>query len=402
MKRSTLLTLSNSGVRFDRCDGDFYFENIDDKHTSNVAEVVYKGLKRNGWHQDRLILGIDSTKVYFLEAEVSPNLINDQEALCYELEARLPMDAETIAAICIGSSQDTNSFLVWDTAGVAELAKSLSLEYELSLSAFVPVELSIAEQERESRRGEQTTRLLNGERTEQFCWDNNRLVSWTYHPSGDQPMDSKGNPDLNLVDSEKRSTVLKELLSGGERTIRNLNCDFSEVVPFGGSSVGSIWEPLLMGCLVFLICVFSSLIWKSIQAEDSVKSAEAQIVANFRKQFPDRKINGPVNKLLESELGEAQKLAGLESHPKTSERLLVSLKKTLAGFDQKIRFQINSLTIEQDAVLVSGKVKSFSDFQSLKETFGKRGFDVDPESTFGEPFTISLKPRLISETGGQL
>jgi len=373
MKRSTLLTLSNSGVRFDRCDGDFYFENIDDIHTSNAAEVVYEGLKRNGWHQDRLILGIDSTKVYFLEAEVSPNLINDQEALCYEL----------IAAICIGSSQAISSFLVWDTAGVAELAQSLSLEYELSLSAFVPIELSIAEQERESGRGELTTRLLNGERTEQFCWDDNRLVSWTYHPSGDQPMDSKDIPDLNLVDSEKRSTVLAELLSGGERTIRNLNCDFSEVVPFGGSSVGSIWEPLLMGCLVFLTCVF-------------------EIVANFRKQFPDRRINGPVNKLLESELGEAQKLAGLESHPKTSERLLVSLKKTLAGFDQKIRFQINSLTIEQDAVLVSGRVKSFSDFQSLKEAFGKRGFDVDPESTFGEPFTISLKPRLTSGTGGQL
>lgn len=401
MTSLTLLTLKDSEIWLDRADGDFQIGTIENDNPQAIAKGIYEMLRDKGWLGDKLVFGIDSPKVYLVKGEFDKNIVGDHEALCYQLEAQLPLEAETMAAICIGNDEKEGSYLVWDTAGVAEISQTLSSEYELALTAFVPTGLCIADQQRNGKLPRHTKVLHNGMRTERFSWHRNRLVLWDYF-KGDPEMLLQDVQQDDVIDSNQRKDLLKDLLSGGHRGIEGAGYDFSEVVPFGGRKVGSVWTPILLGSLVFLVCVFAAFLFKIAEAEQAIGQAEGGIVVNYRKLFPDQRINGPVIKLLEKELKGKQKLASLMGHPETSRDLLESLGKLLEGFNQEIRFQINTMSIEPDAISISGDVKNFSDFQTLKETFGKRGFSVGTDSIYGAPFTLSLKPKTSSDSKGQL
>lgn len=396
--KSTLVTWSRAELRFERSDGANHIEEAVGVGPKVVAAHIDDILQLKGWTADRLIYGIDSTRIFFVEADVDRSVAEDHEALCYELESRLPFDAESMAVVSVGENGTTSSFLAWETDGVRELIEALIEEYDLTFSAFMPAELAVAQRHRNGGKNISNLAIVNQKRMERFGWDGRRLTAWSFHPVGSG---EDGFENADIVDANLRKELLAGLLNENNRTLQNLDHEFSEVVPFGDRKPGSIWEPVLLGMLVLLLGLFGGLLVRSTNADKDTKRIDAQVVNQYRTQFPNRRVRGKVDRLLQEELNRKTKLAGISAYPETSRNLLEQMSQLLSAFDSNIRLRIDEIVFGENDAQVAGVIKVASELPKLREGFARGRFRI-VDSTFEEGrFSFRLAPGRQDDGGGQ-
>ena len=57
----------------------------------------------------------------------------------------------------------------------------------------------------------------------------------------------------------------------------------------------------------------------------------------------------------------------------------------------RFRFQFDTIELRQASVDITGEVKDFDDFQSLKQAYIEQGFSIGNNSRYGTPFTLVLE-----------
>ncbi len=121
----------------------------------------------------------------------------------------------------------------------------------------------------------------------------------------------------------------------------------------------------------------------AIRLEDSVRS-------EFRQILPGRRINGPIERLLESELTQQRISNQLIDHANQSALLLSNLETLLQAMQEATKFRLGSLKVFPEAAELSGEVKTLGDLDALNDALKQAGYDVGTDSTYALQFRLSL------------
>jgi hypothetical protein len=411
MKSRCLVSFSDVSIEFYRGDGSFGKVPVEPgMPPEKVAALVDNLLKSNGCLDDELVYGIPSPDVFFIASLLDPVAFQSVEALRFVVEEKLPIDAEEMIPLVV-EGRSRKRVLVWRIGAQRDLLVHLKEEYGIAFSAFIPTELLVAtELMKQERLGDSETFIsVNRASTDFVSFVSGELTQWNCvfglqpenleieNGSGTQilladEVDVDSVPELHRdsVMELTRSSCLVNSLSGRGQNLQNHDFDFIDRLDFEYSDKHSVWEPLLLATFFLLMVVGGVLLYRSLQFRNQATEIEASIVSRFQSTLPDRRINGAVEKLLQEELKLQERTTSLLSHSTTSMRLLKNLESLVAASPDQIRFQFDSINLRASSVTISGEVKNFDDFQTLKKAFSGQGFQVQPGSKFAKPFSLTL------------
>jgi hypothetical protein len=421
MKARCLVTITDTVVEYHRSDESSGVLPIaPGSSMEEIAATVEQLLQSSGCAGDDLILGISSADVFFLASPLDPIALQSEDALRFAVEEKIPIDAEAMIPLVIGNSPN-HRVLAWQIGDNRELLTYLKDEYGISFSAFVPAELLIANSLLAQKEIAKTSTLasLRAESTEFISFADGELVAWSYvygcEPGSQSAADMswmlETDIDSSLLPEGAHSTLLErtrsqylaKALCENQKSGRD-RFNFTDRLDFEYAEKKSAWEPVLLATLFLFISLAGAFGYQSMQVSDQARKTEGAIIRNFLETFPGRKINGPVEKLIQEELKRQTRTNGLLSHANTSVQLLETLGRFLEGTPQQMRFQFDSLTLKPTSIVIVGQVANFEDFQTLKRGFVDQGFLVEPSSRFGKPFTMTLtlnSKKLVNNSRGE-
>ena len=405
-KRSSLLCLGSGNAAVFCSDG--RYASIDFPKSGSAketAQILNEFLQEHRCLGGKLIFGIDSRQIYFLETDFNHPAVQTSAAVKFAVEPQVPVDAEDMAVLVVSPALQQRT-LVWDMSHTSGVLEMLNEEYGITFDAFVPAELVWLQhlQSQESVAGEHYMLKLAANSTERFRLDGKQLVGWDYTASF-QPelVDQCQNVVLDeSVDSEAfvgsvedgsmswRKDALVHALPNKNRKMEDLRYNFSECLPESIVKNQSPWQAVLIATLFSLLGIAAALWFQSVELSKQSAKSEASATALFRELFPNRRIKGAVDRQLETELKRQQQINSLVSHSETSATVLENLRNFLRASKSiaPLRFQFDSLRLGKESIAVTGRVKGFDEFQKLKQGFIDEGFSIGPSTRYGDPFAL--------------
>lgn len=401
MKPRCLITFSSDGFELFHSNGKQDSLSLEEETSvRDRAEQLVLLLRERKAVGSELIFGIDSRSVYFVEAPDELPGGQNIDAIKFEIESHLPVDAEDMSLLVLDST-DQKRVLVWDMRSCRELLHELNTEHGISFAAFVPMELFLLEYlQRQNLIGRAGMfASLTELSTQRIFLNDGVLFGWEFLSGFDAEsaklancvlVDTTSELESESVLPDSRDSMLLKAVADRSRAT-NSRYNFLETVDQELKNSQPVWQPLLLATLLFLLCAAGALGYRAHSLQKNRQLIEAQMTAEFKSLFPNKRINGAVVSLLETELKKQKKINTLISHAESSGRLLENLRGVLAGVPTKFRFQFDTIELREASVDITGEVKDFDDFQSLKQAYIEQGFSIGNNSRYGTPFTLVLE-----------
>jgi hypothetical protein len=245
-----------------------------------------------------------------------------------------------------------------------------------------------------------------------FSFSKLQLCGWDYIPrppqdthfgtvvlDNDVEGDSQRLGDGSELHDVRRSELLFDALAGMPQKLDQLEFDFSPSIDLFNGKARSIWEPVLLSTMFFLLCCAGLLGYRSLESHARAETVQQEMVSNFKKLFPDKRINGPIEAILEEELKSWKRRSRLLSHSEMSSKVLTNLTNFLKGIPDEMAFELDSIELREESVTLEGSVKGFDDFQVLKQGFLEEGFKIRNDTAYGSPFTLKLFAETANSRG---
>jgi type II secretory pathway component PulL len=189
---------------------------------------------------------------------------------------------------------------------------------------------------------------------------------------------------------ESRDSLLESAISDQSFRLDDLNYNFVDSMEDDFKVSSPVWQPMLLASLFLLLSFSAAMGYRSHILQKERQQIASQTKSEFTTLFPNRRINGSIESLLETELKKQEQINSLISHTETSARLLVTLKRFLKGTPTNLPFQFESIDLQEQRIKVAGRVKGWDEFEKLKEGYINQGFSIGPDSQFGTPFRLVL------------
>lgn len=414
MKSKSLVSISDHSIELWRSNGDQQrILRAADQSAGETAELIADLIRKSSAIKDVLFLGIESRHVFFVDADYDRAILDDTDALRFALEEKLPVDAELLAPVVV-ASEDGSRALVWNTNGYRKIIEELRDSLGIQFNAVVPFELLIASQLWRLNESAKSVTTIRNNGADVFSFCQNKLSSWEYHcgelqdcdklsgtvllPKG-MDADSLGMEPGSVFDLNREDFLLR-VVSDLPQNSAQLDFDFSNATDFSDRKPNSIWEPVLLSLLFFLVCCAGVLGFRSFDNHAQSETIQQEVVAGFKELFPNKRINGPVERILEDELKSQKNQNRLISHSGTSTRLLTNLTKFFKGLPSDIRFEFESIELREESISLQGTVKGFDEFQKLKKGFVDQGFKIRNDTPYDSPFNLKINVEELADRKG--
>jgi hypothetical protein len=331
------------------------------------------------------------------------------DAIRYEVENRIPFDAENLVV--------TSVFHRWKNAQSLVLAVPMTIASEIAnlesqgaWIACVAPEVLLATQQLLAELPELSTGLIfwvHDDSVDQVKIDARVPTQW-FWLSMDEFQELIPTLDSNaliidsrsqgaresLMDESIPSSIAKRTDSMGDFNKRAISAihagelspwfDFrrcgietqSKSYPIAANGMA-----LLVASILAMLTISITLLWKGLDAHSDSNSLRIAQEDAFKAQFPKQSTPGDIAGRLRSELRNAQLSQQQWSEVPRTPSALPGLLRCLSSFPEDAIFRIDSLRSDTDkSVSVSGACRTLSDLEALTQAFRKAQFQFNPPS----------------------
>ncbi len=410
-----------------------------------AQQIESAGLPKTNW-----MLGLHSSFVFFSNCQLERSIVQNPTALTYALEDQLPIEAEQMLVCAAAGSPD--SFVTLDFARIEAFVQQLNREYDLAFSAVVSLALCLAEflhtgqlqKALQSTSGfdSKTQQILLASETEQdfFEFRDGQLTQWTYslgshseffeHGNGPHvstflkytgqsfglrtegnkievedsaratvanapltllpPDDYRDGPHYRLSEQTAVGMIFDQLQQRKFETPFDFSAQINHRLGINQSGT-TVWELVGASVLLALVALAGVLFYRATQWDRVAIGLDDQNRSAFRQLLPDRRINGPVEKLLKAELRQQQIKSQLVRYTNRTANLFWTTEAVFKSLGTIGQSEVVSIAILPDAAVIRGTVKSLAHLDRLKTALQSAGFEIGADSNYALNFELSLK-----------
>ena len=412
----------------------FTWETGDGPH-AGPAESAAKALGALGYRGDRLVLGLESGRVY--AAEVSSDGLprkDRRQALKYRLEEHLPLDAESLTADFLAPAAGRTFGVAVETAPARDLIDALAaagVDVEtVCPTAFLALSRLIGRLD----TGAGFCLLGLGSGVEVFRIRDGRPAAW--HTAGDDAPETVRAIEADILarppaDGEEVHFVAAGLqpeflnavagrtglvcrhvdesspaalaaraatavLEGRTAGWVNLRCD--GLAP--ADRLGRFRRPIQAAAVLvflFLATVIAGAFWRAGRYEALAAERLEEQRAVFVRLYPNQRTPVSVRRHLASEATRLAALSGADQALPLRPAAIDALKQVVAGFPADLRARLVMIRIEPVEVYLEGQARSHADAEAIARGISGQGLAMEPPRTEslakgGVAFTLAGKP----------
>jgi len=414
--------------------------------STETADWVADTITSAGLRNEKWALGLPSSFVFFSNLRLERAIAQNPTAVAFALEEHLPIEAEQMIS-CVGGSETTTRIATLDYSRIEEFVGRLYHEHDLVFESVTAISLVIADYLHSKKFSsdvsnspagqEKSTSSVFGSFTilthsgstptekELFVFRDGQINQWSYSinsPAGasiqwppetpvvlrdarsnSSPQDSvitrlpmpdrtsaTGKERFRFADHEMLPSVFESVSSGALET----PFDFSEKI---GQRIGAnrsktdVWEICAVAVLLSLVILSSALSYRSTQWDRVAIELDQSNRQAFKQLFPQKRINGPIAKILDSELKRRTVENDLVVFSNQTSDIAWNAHTLFTTLKSVPQLQVQNVSLLSDGAVVRGSVDTLARLDKLKLVLKQAGYEIGVGSSYALNFELLLE-----------
>lgn len=411
-----------------------------------VAETIFEaGLEKKNW-----ALGLPGSFVFFSDLLLDESLSQSTNSIAYALEEHLPIEAEQMIP-CLDRNKSTARLVTLNYSTITSFIDRLYVQHDIVFYSVTATSLTIAEylvskrflptyNYNPSGSADSSWSCLSLETRHQnecFVFQDRHLSQWKYSIAASPDSFKRTTPgclpcdetvrvcrnsevdsntqqrrgdlgqtnlpipltnsdsatmttgDYQFIDSEFLPHVFDALAKGKFESPFDFASKIKERIGARESKTDG-WEMLAAAVLLSIILFSMVLFFRGQQWERVALQHDQSNRQAFKKLFPEKRINGPISKILATELKRQNLENDLVVYSNQTANLAWNTQTLFKTLQSIPEVKLQNLTLSSEKAVVKGTAEAFASLDKLKSEFKRAGYEIGAGSSYALSFELFL------------
>ncbi len=374
--------------------------------SSSAADLIDGLFSELGASQrSRIGLGLPSEFFFPVSIDHAVGSEGRLDELKFSLEQELPLDAEAMSVIVLPNNQQV---VVANTPMIAPLLRCLESNHQIRFGLVSSTNLLIAVARLGLFAPRNCNAVIVGSRATEYLQESENWLDWIYQvglPESQAELDFVNSANELIVENgvnfECAGTAerlgYEELMGdvfgagAAPKVAEQLNFaeQFYEHAGLGRQA-HSIWDYAGLAAAVGLILLAIAFAFRASSLRHQAATLNAKTRAEFRRLFPEERLNAPVESLLAAKLELAERVGELSEFGQTNRNQVALLARVLRGLKGVPDLKVSRMVLQGNTVELTGSVSNLEQFEQLKISLKDSGLESGIDSDYSADFTLRL------------